>query len=220
MARLNIRLNSRMAAVAAVVVLTPAVAGCGINAIPTQENNARAKWADVESQYQRRADLIPGLVATVQAAAVAERGTLTEVIEARARATGVTVTSETLNDPAAMQRYQQAQGELGQALSRLLLVVEQYPQIQSNTNFVTLQAQIEGTENRISVARRDYNEAAAAYNTTLRVFPTVIWAKTLHGAARPLPLFEAAPGAAAAPPVVFDQITPPAAADAAPAAHP
>lgn len=214
MPRLNARLNARLAALAVVVALAPAMAGCGVNAIPTQEEAAKAKWADVEAQYQRRADLIPNLVATVQAASIAERTALTQVIEARARATGVTVTPETLNDPAAFRQYQQAQGELTQALSRLMVVVEQYPQIQSNANFVALQAQIEGTENRIAVARRDYNEAAAAYNTTLRVFPTVIWAKTIHGGSHPLPLFEASAGAETAPTVAFDQITP----NAAPAA--
>ena len=117
-------LNSRAAAIAVVAIMAPTVAGCGINAIPTKEETAKARWADVQSQYQRRADLIPNLVATVQGAAIAERTTLTQVIEARARATGVTVTPETLNDPAAFQRYQAAQGELTGALSRRMLVVE------------------------------------------------------------------------------------------------
>ena len=123
-----------------------------------------------------RNNLIPNLVATVQGAAIAERTTLTQVIEARARATGVTVTPETLNDPAAFQRYQAAQGELSQALSRLMLVVERYPEVRSNQNFIALQSQLEGTENRIAVARRDYIEAVRVYNTTLRTFPSIIWA--------------------------------------------
>ena len=203
-----IRVNSRMAAIAAVVVLAPAVTGCGINAIPTKEEAAKARWADVQSQYQRRSDLIPNLVATVQGAAIAERTTLTQVIEARARATGVTVTPETLSDPAAFQRYQAAQGELTQALSRLMLVVERYPEVRSNQNFIALQSQLEGTENRIAVARRDYNEAVRDYNTSLRTFPTVIWAKTIHGGSEPMQLFAATEAAQSAPTVNFDAINP------------
>ena len=200
------RINSRTAAVAAAVVMLPAVSACGINTIPTKEEAAQAKWADVQSQYQRRADLIPNLVATVQGAAIAERTTLTEVIQARASATSMTVTPETLNDPAAFQRYQAAQGQLSQALSRLMVTVERYPEIKSNANFIALQSQLEGTENRISVARIDYNEAVRSYNTSLRTFPTVIWAKTIHGGSDPMPLFTAAPGADQAPTVNFDAI--------------
>jgi LemA protein len=203
-----IALNSRTAAIAAVVVLAPAVTGCGINAIPTKEEAAKARWADVQSQYQRRSDLIPNLVATVQGAAIAERTTLTQVIEARARATGVTVTPETLTDPAAFQRYQAAQGELTQALSRLMLVVERYPEVRSNQNFIALQSQLEGTENRIAVARRDYNEAVRDYNTSLRTFPTVIWAKTIHGGSEPMQLFTATEQAQTAPTVNFDALNP------------
>ncbi|WP_333592784.1 LemA family protein [Brevundimonas sp.] len=202
------RFNSRIAAVAAVAVLAPSVAGCGINAIPTKEERAQAAWADVQSQYQRRADLVPNLVATVQGAALQERTTLTQVVEARARATGVTVTPETLNDPAAFQRYQAAQGELSQALSRLLMVVENYPTLQSNQNFLTLQSQLEGTENRITIARRDYNEAVRDYNTSLRTFPTVIWAKTIHGGSKPMQLFTATAAAQSAPTVNFDALNP------------
>ncbi len=215
-----IRFSPRAAALAAVVVLTPAVAGCGINSIPTKEEAAKARWADVQSQYQRRADLVPNLVATVQGAAIQERTTLTQVVEARARATGVTVTPETLNDPAAFQRYQAAQGELSQALSRLLMVVENYPQLQSNQNFLALQSQLEGTENRISVARRDYNEAVRDYNTSLRTFPTVIWAKTLHGGSQPMQLFSATEAAQSAPNVNFDGLNPARPGGAAPSAPP
>ncbi len=203
-----IRMKSRMAAFAAVVVLAPAVAGCGINAIPTKEENAQAKWADVQSQYQRRADLVPQLVATVQGAAISERTILTQVIEARAQATGVTVTPETLSDPAAFQRYQAAQGQLSQALSRLLLVVERYPEVRSNQNFLVLQTQLEGTENRIGIARRDYNEAVRDYNTSLRTFPTVIWAKTIHGGSKPMQPFAATETAQSAPSVNFDGLNP------------
>ena len=203
-----IRFSPRISALAAVVVLTPAAAGCGINAIPTKEEAAKARWADVQSQYQRRADLVPNLVATVQGAAIAERTTLTQVIQARAAATGVTVTPDTLSDPAAFQRYQAAQGQLSQALSRLLLVVERYPDIKSNQNFIALQSQLEGTENRIAVSRRDYNEAVRDYNTSLRTFPTVIWAKTLHGGSEPMQLFTATEAAQTAPSVNFDALNP------------
>ena len=189
--------SPRIAAVAAVVVLTPAVAGCGYNTIPTKQERAEAAWADVQSQYQRRADLVPNLVATVQGAAIQERTTLTQVIEARAKATSINVDASSLSDPAAFQQYQQAQGELSSALSRLLVTVEAYPQLQANQNFLTLQSQLEGTENRIAVARRDYN-------TSLRTFPTVIWAKTLHGGSKPMQLFTATAEAQSAPTVNFN----------------
>ena len=210
-----IRIPPRLAAVAAVVVLAPAVASCGINSIPTKEEAAKARWADVQSQYQRRADLVPNLVATVQGAAVQERTTLTQVIEARSRATAVQVTPETLNDPQAFQRFQGAQGELSQALSRLLMVTENYPQLQSNQNFLALQSQLEGTENRIAVARRDYNEAVRDYNTSLRTFPTVIWAKTIHGGSQPMQAFSATEAAQSAPGVNFDALNPAAPAPSA-----
>jgi len=210
-----IRIPPRLAAVAAVVVLAPAVASCGINSIPTKEEAAKARWADVQSQYQRRADLVPNLVATVQGAAVQERTTLTQVIEARSRATSVQVTPETLNDPQAFQRYQAAQGELSQALSRLLMVTENYPQLQSNQNFLALQSQLEGTENRIAVARRDYNEAVRDYNTSLRTFPTVLWAKTIHGGSQPMQAFSATEAAQSAPGVNFDALNPAASAPSA-----
>ncbi|MBA4804469.1 MAG: LemA family protein [Brevundimonas sp.] len=216
-----IRLSPRAAVLAAVLVTTPALAGCGINAIPTKEEAAKARWADVQSQYQRRADLVPNLVATVQGAAIQERTTLTQVVEARARATSVQVTPETLSDPQAFQRYQAAQGELSQALSRLLMVVENYPQLQSNQNFLALQSQLEGTENRIAVARRDYNEAVRDYNTSLRTFPTVIWANTIHGGSEPMQLFTATEAAQSAPGVNFDALNPAAAGGgAAPSAAP
>lgn len=203
-----IRFPPRVSALAAVVVLAPAAAGCGINAIPTKEETAKARWADVQSQYQRRADLVPNLVATVQGAAIAERTTLTEVIQARAQATGVTVSPETLSDPAAFQRYQAAQDQLSGALSRLLLVVERYPEIRSNQNFIALQSQLEGTENRIAISRRDYNEAVRDYNTTLRTFPTVLWANTIHSGSDPMQLFTATQAAQTAPTVNFDALNP------------
>jgi LemA protein len=199
-----------LAVAAAAVVALPALGGCGYNTIPTKQERAEAAWADVQAQYQRRADLVPNLVATVQGAAVQERTTLTQVVEARARATSVNVTPETLQDPQAFQRFQAAQGELSQALSRLLMVVENYPTLQSNQNFLALQSQLEGTKNRITIARRDYNEAVRDYNTTLRTFPSVIWAKTAHAGAEPMQLFAASQAAQSAPTVNFDALNPPA----------
>lgn len=198
------RLDPRLLAAVAVMAVAPSLAGCGYNTIPTKEERAQAAWADVQSQYQRRADLIPNLVATVQGAAIQERTTLTQVIEARARATSVQVTPETLSDPAAFQQFQAAQGQLTSALSRLLVSVEAYPQLQANQNFLQLQSQLEGTENRITIARRDYNEAVRDYNTELRTFPSVIWAKTLQSGSKPMQLFTATAEAQSAPQVNFN----------------
>ncbi|WEK39505.1 MAG: LemA family protein [Candidatus Brevundimonas colombiensis] len=207
-------LNARALAVTAVLMITPAAAGCGYNTIPTKQERAEAAWADVQSQYQRRADLVPNLVATVQGAAIQERTTLTDVINARARATSVNVSASDLNNPQAFQQYQEAQGQLSGALSRLLVTVEAYPQLQANQNFLTLQSQLEGTENRIQIARRDYNEAVRDYNTTLRTFPQVIWAKTLHGGSKPMQLFTATAAAQSAPQVNFNLNAPPSNASA------
>ena len=199
-----VRINSRLGVAAAVALAVPALSGCGYNTIPTKQERAQAAWADVQSQYQRRADLIPNLVATVQGAAIQERTTLTQVIEARARATAVQVTPETLSDPAAFQQFQAAQGQLTSALSRLLVTVEAYPQLQANQGFLQLQSQLEGTENRITIARRDYNEAVRDYNTSLRTFPTVIWAKTAFSGEEPMQLFTASAEAQSAPQVQFN----------------
>jgi len=209
-----VRLNARALAVTAALLITPAAAGCGYNTIPTKQERAEAAWADVQSQYQRRADLVPNLVATVQGAAIQERTTLTDVINARARATSVNVSADDLDNPQAFQQYQEAQGQLSGALSRLLVTVEAYPQLQANPNFLTLQSQLEGTENRIQIARRDYNEAVRDYNTTLRTFPQVIWAKTLHGGSKPMQLFTATAAAQAAPQVNFNLNAPPSNASA------
>ena len=209
-----VRLNARALAVTAALLITPAAAGCGYNTIPTKQARAEAAWADVQSQYQRRADLVPNLVATVQGAAIQERTTLTDVINARARATSVNVSADDLDNPQAFQQYQEAQGQLSGALSRLLVTVEAYPQLQANQNFLTLQSQLEGTENRIQIARRDYNEAVRDYNTTLRTFPQVIWAKTLHGGSKPMQLFTATAAAQSAPQVNFNLNAPPSNASA------
>ena len=179
------------------------VAGCGINSVPTREEAAKAAWADVQNQYQRRADLVPNLVATVQGFAKQEREVLTAVTEARARATSVQLTPEALRDPQAMKNFEAAQGQLGSALSRLLVTVERYPDLKSSENFLALQAQLEGTENRIAVARRDYNEAVRLYNTEIRTFPSLIAAKFIYSAQPMQPFTAVTPGADVAPQVKF-----------------
>ena len=175
---------------------------CGVNSIPTAEENAKAKWADVQSQYQRRADLIPNLVATVQGYAAQERNVLTAVTEARASATRITVSPEQLTDPAAMQRFAEAQGRLSAAIIPMQRLQENYPELRSNQNFLSLQSQLEGTENRIAVARRDYNQAVQEYNTPIRTFPAVIGARVIYGS-QPMQPFQAEEGAQHAPTVNF-----------------
>jgi LemA protein len=154
----------------------PLLSACGFNTIPTAEEQAKAAWSEVLNQYQRRADLIPNLVETVKGYAAHEKEVLEGVVEARAKATQVTVSPETLSDPEAFKAFQEGQAGLTGALSRLLAVVENYPDLKANQNFLALQAQLEGTENRIAVARRDYIEAVRVYNTALRTFPSIIWA--------------------------------------------
>ena len=180
-----------------------ALSACGLNSVPTAEEAAKARWADVQNEYQRRADLIPNLVSTVKGYATQEKDVLTQVTEARARATSVNVSSDQLTDPAALQQFGAAQGALSQSLGRLLMVVENYPDLKSNQNFLALQSQLEGTENRISISRRDYNEAVQAYNTRIRTFPDAIGAKIFYGA-KPMATFEATtPNAQTAPTVTF-----------------
>jgi LemA protein len=179
------------------------LAGCGYNTIPTLQEQAKARWADVQNQYQRRADLIPNLVATVQGYAKQEREVLTAVIEARAKATQIKVDASELTDPDKLKAFQNAQAQLTGALGRLLAVSENYPDLKSNANFLALQSQLEGTENRIAVARRDYIDAVRAYNTALRTFPTVIWAKTAFSGNKPMAEFAANEGAQTPPQVKF-----------------
>ena len=176
-----------------------ALSACGINSVPTAEENAKAKWADVEAQFQRRANLIPNLVEVAQGAAENERTILTEVTNARARATSVNIDAADLGDAEKMAEFQAAQSELGQGLGRLLASFEAYPQIQSNQNFLALQSQLEGPENRIAVAIRDYNEAVRVYNTTIRTFPDIIGANIIHGAEPLIPYEAATEGADVAP---------------------
>jgi LemA protein len=179
------------------------VSGCGINNIPTFDEQAKAKWSDVQNQYQRRADLIPNLVETVKGYAAQEREVLTQVIEARAKATQVKVDASTVTDPTKFKEYQDAQNALTGALGRLLVTVERYPDLKSNQNFLALQSQLEGTENRIAVARRDYIEDVRIYNTELKTFPGVLWASTLYRGYKPMETFTVSPDMQHAPTVKF-----------------
>jgi LemA protein len=196
-------MTARLARLAAALAVAFGLSACGYNTIPTKQEQAKAAWGEVQNQYQRRADLVPNLVATVQGYAKQEKEVLTAVTEARARATSVNIDASQITDPAAFQRFQEAQNQLTGVLGRLLAISENYPDLKSNQNFLTLQSQLEGTENRIAIARRDYNEAVRVYNTELRTFPGVIWANTAHSSAEPMPLFAAQAGSQAAPKVDF-----------------
>ena len=187
----------------AVIGLGLTLSGCGYNTIPQLQETAKARWSDVQNQYQRRADLIPNLVATVQGYAAQEKNVLTAVVEARAKATQIKLDASDLTDPDKVKAFQDAQNQLTGVLGRLLAVSENYPDLKSNANFMALQSQLEGTENRIAVARRDYIDAVRAYNTALRTFPTVIWAKTAFAGEKPMAEFTANEGAATPPQVKF-----------------
>ncbi len=180
-----------------------ALSACGVNSIPAAEENAKARWADVQNEYQRRSDLIPNLVATVKGYAKQEQDVLVKVTEARANASKVTLSADQLADPAAVQRFGAAQAQLSQALVPIRQLQEAYPDLKSNANFMALQSQLEGTENRITIARRDYNEAVQGYNTRIRTFPDAVGAKIFYGS-KPMTPFEAtSPNAQAAPNVSF-----------------
>ncbi len=179
------------------------LASCGFNTIPAMDENAKAAWGEVENQYQRRADLIPNLVATVKGYAQQEQDVLVGVTEARARATQTTVSVDDLSDPQRVAAFGAAQDGLSSALSRLMVVVEKYPDLKSNENFLTLQSQLEGTENRIAIARRDYNDAVRAYNTEIRTFPSIVAAKTVYGSKPMEPFRATTSGAENAPQVSF-----------------
>ena len=178
------------------------LAGCGLNSVPTAEENVNAKWGQVQSEYQRRSDLIPNLVATVQGYAKQESKVLIEVTEARANAGRVQLSPADLSDPAKVAQFNDAQSRLSQAIIPLQRLQEAYPDLKSNANFLTLQSQIEGTENSILVSRKDYNEAVQAYNTRIRTFPDAIGAKIFYGA-KPKTPFAASAGSQAAPKVDF-----------------
>ncbi len=179
------------------VMSATALGACGVNSVPTAEENAKAKWADVQNQYQRRSDLIPNLVATVKAAGAQEKAILTEVTQARASANQVQVSGDDLTDPNKMAAYQRAQAGVTLSLQRLQ---EAYPELKSQGNYTTLMSQLEGTENRVTIARNDYNQAVQSYNTTIRTFPDAIGAKIFYGA-KPMAPFEAAAGSETAPSV-------------------
>lgn len=195
---------SRIRTLLAITFLAIGLAGCGYNTIPTLDEAAKAKWAEVQNQYQRRSDLIPNLVATVQGYAKQEKEVLTAVTEARAKATSINVDASQITDPEKIKQFQAAQTQLSGALGHLLAVSEKYPDLKSNQNFLALQSQLEGTENRIAVARRDYIQAAQAYNTNLRTFPGSLWASVFYKDAKPIAPFTAtAPNAEQAPTVKF-----------------
>jgi LemA protein len=187
----------------AALLLCLTLTACGYNNIPTLEEQAKAKWADVQNNYQRRADLIPNLVATVQGYAKQEKDVLTAVVEARAKATQTRIDVSQLTDPDKLKQFQDAQNQLSGALGRLLAISENYPDLKSNQNFLALQSQLEGTENRITVARRDYIEAVRAYNTELKTFPGLLWAATFFRSNKPMAEFAANDNAQAAPQVKF-----------------
>ncbi|KAA0211551.1 MAG: LemA family protein [Ignavibacteriaceae bacterium] len=184
------------------VSLSLNLTGCGYNSLVSQEENVNSAWAQVENQYQRRADLIPNLVNTVKGSADFEKSVLTEVTDARSKVGQTKITADDLNDPEKFQQFQNAQDQLSSAISRLLMVVENYPQIKSNENFLQLQAQLEGTENRISVERKRFNEAVQTYNTSIRKFPTIITAKIFGFQEKQY--FQSREGSEEAPDVKFD----------------
>lgn len=178
---MNVRQSYRSSLqVATLLVLASLLTACGINNIPTLDEQAKAAWGQVQNQYQRRADLIPNLVETVKGYAAHEKETLTAVIEARAKATSIQVDASTLDNPEKLKQYQQAQDQLSGALSRLMVVSERYPDLKANQNFLALQSQLEGTENRISVARRDFILAVQKYNTEIRTFPGRLWHSVMY----------------------------------------
>ncbi|MFS0773353.1 LemA family protein [Sphingomonas sp. 1P08PE] len=185
---------------ALVAGLALTLAGCGINSIPTAEEAVKARWADVQNNYQRRADLIPNLVATVKAAGAQEKDVLVQVTQARAGASQVRVSGDQLTDPAAVANFERAQNAVTLSLQRLQ---EAYPELRSQGNYTTLMSQLEGTENRIAISRNDYNQAVQAYNTRIRTFPDAVGAKIFYGA-KPITPFQATtPGADTAPQVNF-----------------
>jgi LemA protein len=179
----------KAAAFMAIVTVAAGLSGCGINNIPTFEQNAKAKWSEVLNQYKRRADLVPNLVESVKGFADQEKSVLTQVTEARAKATSVQIPADIVNNPEAMKRFQDAQNSLGGALRQLLVVAERYPDIKSGQNFLALQSQLEGTENRIAIARRDYIEAVRVYNTEITTVPGRFWT-LLYPDAKPMATFD------------------------------
>jgi LemA protein len=196
--------------IAAILLLTSMVTACGYNTLQQQDEQLKAAWSDVLNQYQRRADLVPNLVATVKGAVSAEKDILDSVVNARAKATSIQATPELINDPAAFQKWQAAQGELGSALARLMVVVERYPDLKSISGFTDLRVAVEGTENRIVVARKRYIDAVQTYNTTVRSFPTNLTAKMFGHAVKPNFSVENEAQISKPPTIDFGNGTPPA----------
>ena len=186
---------------AAAFGLALVLAGCGVNTIPTKDQTVKAKWADVQAAYQRRADLIPNLANTVAAYAKQEQTVLTQVTQARASATQVKIDASTITDPAKFAEFQQAQDRLSGVLGRLMAISENYPDLKSNQNFLALQSQLEGTENRIDISRRDYNAAVQDYNTELVTVPGSLWAATFYRSYKQATPFAASAAAQSAPSV-------------------
>ena len=193
----------KMRTILAVIGLGLVLSACGYNTIPTLQETAKARWSDVQNQYQRRADLIPNLVATVQGYAAQEKNVLTAVVEARAKATQIKLDASDLSDPDKVKAFQDAQNQLTGVLGRLLAVTENYPDLKSNANFMALQSQLEGTENRVAVARRDHIDAVRAYNTELKTVPGVLWASTLYRSYKPMETFTVAEDVKQVPKVKF-----------------
>jgi LemA protein len=187
----------------AVLAITAMVSACGVNNVPTLQERANAAWGEVQNQYQRRADLIPNLVETVKGYAQQEKDVLVQVTEARAKASSVRVDASTVTDPAKFKEFQDAQNQLSGALGRLLATVEAYPELKSNANFLALQSQLEGTENRIAVARRDYIGTVREYNTELRTIPGRWIASVMYPDAKPMEVFTATAGSERPPTVKF-----------------
>jgi LemA protein len=194
---------SGIRALFAAFLLATVLSGCGVNDVPRLDEQVKASWSEVLNQYQRRSDLIPNLVETVKGYAKQEQDTLVQVTEARAKATQMTIPANILNNPEAFKQFEQNQAQVGGALSRLLAVSEKYPDLKSNQNFLALQSQLEGTENRIAVARRDYIEAVRVYNTSLKTFPGILWAATFFRANKPMAEFTANDNAQTPPQVKF-----------------
>lgn len=197
------RLTRRVSMLGFVATFVLILTGCGINNIPTYDEAANAAWSQVLNQYQRRADLVPNLVETVKGYAKHEEQVLTAVVEARSRITQTQIPSDILTNPEAFTDFQQKQADLSSALSRLLVVVERYPELKANQNFLTLQSQLEGTENRIAVARKDYIDMVQRYNTELRTFPGRIWKMIMYSDAEVKQNFNAPESAQQAPKVAF-----------------
>jgi len=188
----------------AALAIAVGLASCGVNNIPTKDQAVKARWADVQAAYQRRSDLIPNLVSTVAGYAAQEKSVLTQVTQARASATRVSVDASTITDPAKFKQFEEAQNQLSGVLGRLLSISENYPDLKSNQNFLALQSQLEGTENRIEIARRDYNAAVQDYNTELVTIPGSIWAATMYKSYKQATPFSASAAAQSAPVVKFD----------------